>query len=326
MKKISVCFLLVLLLGLLLNLNINLTSIHPANGCYMKQTQHVEYINVSGEFQNQDEINIVLSYPVIVDQVYVNENQFVNKGQALFSIDTERMQSAMEGNLDSDIINQLSFHNINNLSDYGSGMNVDSMNNSIIYAPDSGIVSKINIFPSAVVLQNSNLLSIDSTETVLAKFTISQTDFGKIKVGDTVEISPVAFPDSKYKGTILDKNAVVKKQSTVTGSKVVLDVFASIYDSDKRVSDGLQINGKIHNENSEIINTIDHNYIYQDEVGEYVYVLKHGIANKVYITTGIETQDYTEIITDFPYETIFLKGKINDGDRVVLAELSDESV
>ena len=155
---------------------------------------------------------------------------------------------------------------------------------------------------------------------MLVRFTVSQPDYGEISVGDRVDIVPVAFSAVSYSGRIIDKNAVVKKQSTATGSKVVVDVFARIDNPDSRVSGGLQVNGKIQNGEDVFINTLDYKYIYQDEGGEYVYILKNGVANKVYISTGIESENYTEIITEFPRETVFLAGEINDGDKVIITE------
>ena len=122
----------------------------------------------------------------------------------------------------------------------------------------------------------------------------------------------------KYYGKIKEDNAVVKKQSSIIGNKVVVDVFADISNIDSVVSDGLQINGVIYTDNARLIKTLDFTYINQDDKGQYVYILNNGKAVKKYIETGIETNTQTQILTYFNPETIFIKGDIDEGDRIVL--------
>lgn len=318
MKKFSVV-LLIILMGIFINLSLSLRGIKTVHATSMHKTLYSSYVNVSGEFENQNKTDIKLSYPVYVKDVYVKENQFVNQGQALFSIDLQRMESAAGGNIDREILEQLSYEDLSKLAVRSENMDLNNIPNTV-YATQSGIISGMNIYPGAAVLQNKTLLSITETDNILAKFTMSQIDYGKISVGDSVDITPVAFSNTVYTGKIIDKNAVVKKQTTAVGSKVVVDVFAEIENPDNRVSGGLQINGKVQNGAPVNINTIDYKFIYQDDAGEYVYILQNGRAHKVYVDTGIETENYTEILTEFSEDTIFVSGEISEGCKVIITE------
>ena len=43
-------------------------------------------------------------------------------------------------------------------------------------------------------------------------------------------------------------------------------------------------------------------------------------AVKKNIDTGIETDEYTQILTDLHENTVFITGEINEGDKVIVTE------
>ncbi|MBQ8603729.1 MAG: efflux RND transporter periplasmic adaptor subunit [Oscillospiraceae bacterium] len=321
MRKISVS-LSVLLIAILLNMTASLKNIKMVNAARIQKTEYVEAVYVTGEFENINTTDIKLSYPVYIKDVFVKENDYVCRGQALFSLDTEKMQSALNGEIDGEILDRVSYNDLSAVSDFSAFSYLNLADT--VYAPADGVVTEVNVHNGAFVMKNSSLASVADGQSLMARFTIAQTDFEKVKVGDTVIITPTAFPGTQYTGIISDKSAVIKKQVSVTGSKVMIDVFAHINDRDKRVSDGLQISGKIINGQQSIKNMLDYRFINQDDAGEYVYIFSEGIAEKVYITTGTESEKSTEILTAFSEDTIFLSGDIVDGDKVIITGDADE--
>ena len=323
MKKINI-ILYITLIGIIAGNTALLSDIKFAYGTKLIKTEYTETISVTGEFQNISETEIRLAYPVYIKEVFVKENDYVTKGQALFSLDTDKMSSAINGDIDYEILNQISYSDLEELSSVSAFSYIDIAN--IIYSPCDGIVSQINVYDNAFVMKNNSLMTLSPDSEIMAKFSVSQGDFGRIKVGDAVEVSSVAFPDTKYYGTISDTDAVVKKQVSITGQKVMVDVFAAIDNRDKKVSGGLQLNGRIQTGIPQEKNMLDYSYIHQDNNGEYVFLLDKGNAKKVYITTGTETPDSVEVLTEFNENDIFLYGDITDGDRVVIIGETDESV
>lgn len=318
MRKIIYSLLLSSMLFVSLGLYSNLRSIKPVKYCYLGKEKHSDFINVSGKFESTDEINIKLSYPVYVKKVFVSENSVVNKGQALFSVDKDKMINMLDKEISKEDIDKINYKDIKNLS--SETWKKESINSlpDVIYASDSGVISKLNIYDGSISMANKNLLTINKTDEMVARFTVSQLDYGKIGIGDKVEITPVAFSNKIYNGRIKEQNAIVKQQMSALGSRVTVDVFASIDNVDRKVCDGLQINGKILKGEPKIINTLDYSFIHQDDKAQYVYILENGKAAKKYISTGIETEDYAQILTEFDENTIFISGNINDGDRVIL--------
>ena len=82
----------------------NLQQVKPAEGSILAEYEYTPHINVTGEFENICNTTITFSYPLIIKEVFVRENMFVNKGQALFSVDKEKMINLLNGNIgDTDL-------------------------------------------------------------------------------------------------------------------------------------------------------------------------------------------------------------------------------
>jgi len=306
------------ILTILIGLYFNISDIKFAEASTGRMREYSEYINVSGEFENLKATEIAFSFPVCIDKIYISDNRYVSKGQLLFSIDKKKMLS-LTGNIYNNGISEILG------IDYSVRKDNTYINNILekipdkVYAPENGYIKNINLSQGQLCAPNTCLVSIEGEQDIMARFTVLQPDFGKISVGDKVQIYPVAFSTKNYSGIISEKNAVVKKQSSVTGNKVVIDVFACIENPDTLVSDGLQINGKIKSGHTQTVYSVEHIYVHQDDEGEYVFILDKGTARKIYIDTGVETEDFIQIITPFEEKTVFLKGEIENGDRVVIA-------
>jgi len=304
---------------------IQLKNIKVVNGTKIKQSKYIETINVSGEFVNENRTEMKFSYPLFVKEVYVKENDYISRGQALFSIDTDKMQSVMSGDITEEMINSISYTDLSSVNDYSVFMKYTDIADTV-YAPSDGIITEMNIHDGALVMKDNNVITVSDGNTVMARFSVLQSDFGRVKVGDAVNITPVAFQNHSYSGKITDKNAVIRKQVSITGSKVMIDVYASIDNPDSMISDGLQLTGKIINDKGEIKNMLSYDYLNQDENGEYVFVFNEGNAEKVYITTGVETESAAEILTAFSENTVFLSGELKNGDRVIIKAVDNEFI
>ncbi len=322
MKKYSIIFLLITLLLFTININISLGDIKFVQASKMQHINHVSTINVTGEFQNSDETYIKLSAPVCIKDVFVKENSYVNRGQALFSIDKAKMVNLLTGGITDELLSSLTDTDLTRLKTQFNSFTENNIFNlpDTVYAAENGIITRITIFPGGISLPNQDLMIINHTDDIVAKFTLSQLDYGKIAIGDKVEINPVAFSNITYTGVITDNNAVIKKQSSLTGNKTIIDVFANIENADKNVAAGLQINGVVYCGQEQTINALDYKYIYQDNKKQFVYVLENGHAVRKDIETGTETNEYTQVLTQFSDNTIFLCGDITDGDRVIISE------
>ena len=108
----------------------------------------------------------------------------------------------------------------------------------------------------------------------------------------------------------------MRRENTLTGSKNVVDIFAEIDGCDDYITGGLQFTGVVVSPEKNSIYTLPYEYINQDDNGEYVNIYTNNQISKQYIETGIETEEYVEIKTQLPLNTIFIKE--NAGGKVLI--------
>ena len=186
-----------------------------------------------------------------------------------------------------------------------------------VYATESGVVKELIAYDGSIVMADENFCIIEQSDNLVLKITLEQEKYTEVSVGDTVEFTPSIAPARKYTGTVLGKTAVVRKENSLTGSKTVVDVFASVDDADEYIISGADVTGRIIKEKTEIF-TLPYEYINQDEKGEYVTVYSEKNKRKVYIETGKELTETVEILTYFPENTMFLNGGEDDKERFLL--------
>lgn len=275
-------------------------NLKTSTATYLKQINYQKNLEVNGIIETGESIPVSLSYPVYIKECFVQENDFVNKGQLMFVLDTESMQKAAK-NYSASGINYSNF-NIDNNDVFGIS--------SEIYATESGIVRNITAYAGNIVMPDESLCVIDKSDDFMLKITLDQYDYSKIMVGDKIIFSPTVAPAKVYSGTVTDKTAVVRKETSLTGNKTVIDIFAEIDFCDDYITHGLQFTGIVINPDINRILTLPYEYINQDDNGEYVNIFLNGTTVKKYIETGIETETDVEVKTELPMNTVFVKNNI----------------
>jgi len=69
-------------------------------------------------------------------------------------------------------------------------------------APFDGIISSRNVELGEVVLPGREILSLSDLSNVDLKIFVEETEIGKVKPGQTVEVKIDTFPDKIYRGTV----------------------------------------------------------------------------------------------------------------------------
>ena len=304
MKKKFIPFIIILLL-ICLSPFLFIRNIETENVTHLKQIKYSNVLEVTGNIVSEESIPIKLSYPVYIKESLVSDNMEVNKGQLLFILDIDKMQEALNNSQYAEVMASFDKSQILSGSDK-------------IYASESGIVRNLSAENGAIVMANENLCVIDTSDDMLLKISINQEDYSNIEVGDTIEFSPIIMPNKTYYGQICNKTAVVRKEPSLTGNKTVIDIYANIENADNYITDGIQISGKIINDESSYVYTLPYDFVNQDENGEYVTIFSDGEIIKKYISTGIETANEIQILTPFKKDTLFLKNNTNTDKKILL--------
>lgn len=178
----------------------------------------------------------------------------------------------------------------------------ENLRNSTLYAPFKGIIASLtNSAPGINVTFTNQILEIIDPKTIYFQVFADQTEIIQLKVGDPVEIILDSYPENKLEGKIA--YLALTPQSGETGSVYKVRVeFNSISGIDPRV--GMTGDARFTMKQKEEVLYAPSNFIKSDKKGTYVFV--GTVKNKVYVETGIEGEEYTEII-----------GNIKEGDTLL---------
>lgn len=193
-----------------------------------------------------------------------------------------------------------------------------------IYSPVDGIIISRNVDVGQTVaasFQTPTLFTIAQDLTKMQIDTnIAESDIGVIKVGQDVEFTVDAYPDTTFKGKVWQK-----RQAPITVQNVVTyDVVIQVNNQDFKLMPGMTANVSV-------IITTRHDVVRitnaalrfrfsekpagaaggagpPDKKGPSVWVLENGKPKRVIINPGISDGAYTEIVS----------GDLKDGDQVIV--------
>ncbi len=159
-----------------------------------------------------------------------------------------------------------------------------------VKADFSGVVTECGVKSGNVVTEGTPLFKIVSDKDLKVTVMISKYDIGQIKEGQRAEI---AVSDAKYPGKVSRINHVATPEDS-DKNKVAVDVH--IEDPDERLILGLEADVTIFTDEKMGVLLIPYEGFYSDDEGDYCYVIEDGVIAKKYVTAGIKTSEYVEIL------------------------------
>jgi len=192
-----------------------------------------------------------------------------------------------------------------------------------IVSPVNGTVVSRNVDTGQTVaasFQTPTLFNIAQDLTKMqVDSSVAEADIGKIQVGQPVEFTVDAYPDSPFKGSVSEiRNAPVTVQNVVT-----YDVVVKVDNPELKLKPGMTANVSIIVSSKSDVLRIpnaalrfrpsDQQKISEKrEKGSGVWVLENRKLKRIAITTGISDGTYTEL----------LSGEISEGQEVIVESLS----
>ena len=184
-------------------------------------------------------------------------------------------------------------------SEFESGMKIAELEAAKegIRAEYDGVVSAVNVTEDAYVAKGTQLMTIDSTETVLVRLNVNKYDIVNMH---SEQPASIAIKGKEYSGK-------VERISHMTGkNEIGVDVDIKLDDPDEDIILGLEAKAKINTAQADNVMRIPLDALVSDETGDYVFVSKDKKAVKKYVETGMRNDDMIEVISG-----------ISEGDCVI---------
>ena len=193
-----------------------------------------------------------------------------------------------------------------------------------IVSPVNGIVVSRNVDTGQTVAASFQTPTLFNIAQDLTKMqidsSVAEADIGKIQVGQPVEFTVDAYPDSPFQGKVSEiRNAPINVQNVVT-----YDVVVKVENPELKLKPGMTANVSIIVSSKKDVLRISNTALRfrppsekrdvtaKKVKGNGVWVLENNKPKRIAITTGISDGTYTEL----------LSGEIREGQEIIVESLA----
>lgn len=197
----------------------------------------------------------------------------------------------------------------------------NSLNNTKIYAPISGVISSKNLDKGMLVSNTAPVLNIVDISEVYIDIQVLEELYMQINMGDIYEVTIPSLNNQAFNGTVVNISPNIDER---TGTYLVR---LSIDNSNKRLRGGMIANVSVITKTSPNTLTVPIDAVLNDGHEKIIFILQNGRAKRKVISTGITGDRYIEIFGDInESDKVIVKGQslVNDNDRVLVIENGGE--
>ncbi|MCX6786298.1 MAG: efflux RND transporter periplasmic adaptor subunit [Candidatus Kaiserbacteria bacterium] len=155
-----------------------------------------------------------------------------------------------------------------------------------IIAPMSGVVTQQDAKVGQSASPGTQLVSIISNAGFEVDAGVSETDVGKLSVGNTVMMTLDAFPNETFAGTVF----YIAPAQTNTQGVISYQIKISFDKPDPRLKSGLTANVDIQTRHKDSVLILPQYAILQNDNGTFVETIVGGIATTTPVVFGIQDQ------------------------------------
>ena len=177
-----------------------------------------------------------------------------------------------------------------------------------LITPISGIVTKIdNPVPGVNVTSTASTITVSDPTTLYFSANIDEADVASVKINLPVKITLDAYVDQELNGEIYDLSFT---STTTSGGGTAFPAKIKILNPPE-LRIGMNGDIEVSVESKKDVLSVPVESLVEKDDQKFVFKIENGKAKKTQIKTGIETDDYLEIIEG-----------LNDGDMVISSQVS----
>ena len=159
-----------------------------------------------------------------------------------------------------------------------------------VVAGFNGVISDLNVVEGASVQEGAQLMVLESIDDVCVEFQASKYALETLALGQPAEIT---ISGKDYTGTESKINHVAEANSSGTP---MVAVRVHIDNSDENIFLGIDAKLKILTASEKGVLQVPVEAVNVDSQGQFCYVIDNGILTKRYVTTGISSESFIQII------------------------------
>lgn len=166
-----------------------------------------------------------------------------------------------------------------------------NLQNCRITAPFEGIAGEVSVHTGDLVSGGQTLMRLIDLKRLKLKLQVLEAELGAIQVGETVHAAFTAFADTLFPGKIIAINPAVNPE-TRTGT-----VIAEIPNPQHLLKSGMFATARIAVNRYPNRLLVPRAAVVERDQRKLVFIVREGKAFWCYVETGLENDDYIEIVS-----------------------------
>lgn len=184
-----------------------------------------------------------------------------------------------------------------------------------IVAPFSGIIVTLPYYTEGVRVEtNQIMVGLMSYDKMYVEINLPEKNFSEIKLGQEVIITNYTITEDTITGTVTELSPIISAETRTFEGKLQID------NPELKLRPGMFVKADIITAKKDSAIVIPKNVILTGNRGKYVFVVeRNSAADDRRITTGIENQDYVEVLEGLqPNDRLIIKGfeTLRDNSKV----------
>ncbi len=184
-----------------------------------------------------------------------------------------------------------------------------------VVAPFSGIIVELPYYTEGVkIAANQPLVGLMSYGKMYIEINLPEKNLSEIKLGQEVIITNYTLSEDTIRGVVSELSPIISTETRTFAGKL------KISNSDLKLRPGMFVRANIIIAQKDSAIVISKKIIMSGNRGKYVFVVgRNSSADDRRITTGIDNQDYIEVLEGLkPNDRLIIKGfeTLRDGSKV----------
>lgn len=179
------------------------------------------------------------------------------------------------------------------------------LSDNYLFSPIDGLITEVNIKSGQIISTSQPAVKILSTDPFEIKTYIYEQDIVNVKIGDSVKIELVAFPNKNFMGKVM----IINPAETIVDNVVYYEVTIEFPNQPEEIRSGMTADITIETNKKNNVLRVIKNAIVKIDGKETVQVFSNNKIEDREITTGLEGNDYYEVTKGLSLGDTIITGK-----------------
>jgi len=302
-----------------------------------------DYILLSANLETEKMADVYSRVQGLVEKIYFDEGDFVNKGQILMSLEADEYKLAEEKarlNYEKQMSdfkrleamykqNLLSIEEFEQAKFTVRSLEVDwktaklNLSYTQISSPISGVVGARLPKPGDRIQPTDKLFTVINTQEMIAIVYAPEKQLGSVKKNQVAYLTSDHLPDEKFEGWIKRVSPVVDPQSGT------FKITIGVKNPDNKLHPGMFVNTHIITATHTDAVLVPKRAIVYENEGMNVYVVRDSIASKVVLKVGFQDHEKVEALAGLAAgDQIIVVGQagLKDGTKVRVVNIVENNL